>query len=80
MAKRSKALEHELVPKHELLSQADKEKLLEKYSVSVNQLPQISKNDAAISHLDVTAGDIIKITRKSSTAGSSVFFRVVTDE
>lgn len=80
MAKKAREFEHILVPKHEKLNKTDKDKLLEKYNVSIAQLPKISKKDPAISHLQVTANDVVKITRKSPTAGESVFYRVVVDE
>jgi DNA-directed RNA polymerase subunit H (RpoH/RPB5) len=71
---------HVLVPKHAKLSDKEKKELLEKYNSSVRELPKILKKDPAISHLDVTHGDVIKISRKSYTSGESVFYRVVLDE
>ena len=79
MAKKSKQIKHVLVPKHEKLSAKDKKTLLEEYNVSLKQLPRISKNDPAIQHLSVAEGDIIKITRDSKTAGSAIFYRVVSN-
>lgn len=71
---------HILVPKHTKLSDKEKKELLEKYNSSVREFPKILKKDPAIGHLDVNHGDIIKITRKSSTSGESVFYRAVLDE
>jgi DNA-directed RNA polymerase subunit H len=68
---------HELVPKHSKLSEKDKKALLDKYKISVYDLPLIKKDDAAISDLDVKAGDVVKITRESPTAGESIFYRCV---
>ena len=79
MAKTKKSLVHVLIPTHEKISDKDKEKLLEKYNISTNQLPKISKNDPAIEHFDTTSGDVIKITRTSLTAGKAIFYRVVID-
>ena len=70
-------LVHELVPKHEKLEDDEKQQLLERYSVSLLELPKIGKKDAGIKHLDVKVGDVIKITRKSRTAGNAVYYRVV---
>ncbi|MBS1266949.1 MAG: DNA-directed RNA polymerase subunit H [Candidatus Woesearchaeota archaeon] len=79
-SKKPKPLIHDLVPKHELLSKKDTKKLLEKYNITLLQFPKISKDDPAIAHLDVKILDLIKITRKSPTAGKSTFYRVVVDE
>jgi len=43
-------------------------------------LPKILSTDSAISHLDVEEKDVIKIIRKSSTAGTSTFYRGVINE
>ena len=74
------ASKHVLVLKHSQLSEKEKKELLEKYNSSVREFPKIFKKDPAISHLDVSHGDMIKITRKSYTSGESVFYRVVLDE
>lgn len=68
---------HSFVPKHVKLEEKEKEELLKKYNVSAKQLPRISKKDAAIKDLQLKAGDVIKIMRKSPTAGETVFYRVV---
>ena len=73
-------IQHVLVPKHELVSDAEKTKLLENYKVSTAELPKIRAKDPAIKHLKVQQGDIIKISRKSISAGQSVFYRAVTME
>jgi DNA-directed RNA polymerase subunit H len=78
--KQSKELVHELVPKHEKLSKKEADELLEEYNISLKQLPQISKTDAAVKHLELSAGDIIRIERRSPTAGVAIFYRVVVDE
>jgi len=72
-------LTHVLVPKHEKASEKEKNEILEKYNISLKQLPRISKKDPSIAHLDVEPGDLIRITRKSATSGSSTFYRVVSD-
>lgn len=68
---------HALVPKHAKTSEKEKKELLEKYNISVYDLPLIKKNDPAIKDLDVKAGDVIKITRASATAGETIFYRCV---
>jgi len=73
-------LEHELVPQHILLSEEEKEKLLQELNVRISDLPKIKINDPAIRHLNPKPGDIVKIIRKSPTAGEAVYYRVVVEE
>jgi DNA-directed RNA polymerase subunit H len=68
---------HELVPKHEILSEEEKAKLLKKYGITIKELPRILASDPAIKSLNPKIGDVIKITRKSKTAEESVYYRVV---
>ena len=79
-AKKFDIAKHTLVPKHSKLSEKDKNALLERYQITVKELPRIGSKDAAIVDLDVKQGDVIKIVRKSATAGESVFYRGVFDE
>jgi len=72
-----KLLEHELIPKHELMSSEEAEEVLEKYDATRDQLPKIRRKDAAIKKLDAKVGDIIKITRESEHSGKSLYYRVV---
>ncbi|MCR4335751.1 MAG: DNA-directed RNA polymerase subunit H [archaeon] len=69
--------EHFLVPKHEIVQEEKVEELLKKFGSTINQFPQILKDDPAIEEIGGKKGDVIKITRKSSTAGISIFYRVV---
>ena len=71
---------HILVPKHVKLNEKEKTSLLEKYDINTKQLPKILKTDAAIKELGTKEGDVIKIVRKSPTAGESVFYRGVTND
>ena len=68
---------HILVPKHELLTETEKEELLKRYGITIRQLPRILSSDPAIQHLNAKVGDVIKIIRKSPTAGEVVYYRVV---
>ena len=68
---------HILVPEHSKISDKEKNDLLEKYHITLKELPKISKKDPAIAHLNVKEGDVIKIIRKSPTAGESIFYRGV---
>ncbi len=70
-------LNHELVPKHEILSEEEAQELLEKPGISKKQLPRIYVSDPVAKILGAKPGDVIKITRKSPTAGESIYYRVV---
>lgn len=66
---------HILQPKHSKLKPDEVAKLLEKYNISLTQLPKIKIHDAALPP-DCEVGDVIKIERKSE--GKIVeYFRVV---
>ncbi|MDD5417602.1 MAG: DNA-directed RNA polymerase subunit H [Candidatus Nanoarchaeia archaeon] len=81
---------HQLVPIHTILKEKEKAELLKKYNIKVYQLPKLSIKDPAIKQikknskegdeLPVNAGDVVEITRKSETAGKSVYYRVIVDE
>ena len=55
------------------------EEIMRKYHAKPSQLPYIMTSDKAIEDLDVRPGDVIKITRKSPTAGESVYYRYVVE-
>lgn len=66
-----------MVPKHEILSKKESEELLKKYGVTPEFLPKISENDPVVQVIKAKKGDILKIIRRSPTAGESVYFRLV---
>lgn len=69
--------EHKLVPKHEIASEEEREKILKKYGVEAHQLPKIKSRDPVAKAIGATSGDILKITRESPTAGEVVVYRYV---
>lgn len=68
---------HYLIPKHEVMKKEEVEALLKKYNVTKDKLPKIYESDPAIAELNAKPGDVIKITRKSPTAGTAFYYRVV---
>jgi len=77
MAKKLDPTKHDLVPKHVLLPDKEKEELFARYKITIFDLPRIEKSDAAISHLPAKTGDVIKIIKKSKTAKEAVYYRGV---
>lgn len=71
--------DHVYQPKHEILPKKEAEEVLKRFNARPGQLPYIMISDKALETLDVRPGDIIKITRKSPTAGESVYYRYVVE-
>ncbi|MBU0979937.1 MAG: DNA-directed RNA polymerase subunit H [Nanoarchaeota archaeon] len=79
MKKKIHITKHDLLPKHVKISEKEKKAILKKYQVTLKEMPKIMKADAALQGMKAEVGDMIKITRKSPTAGEAVYYRVVTD-
>ena len=71
--------DHVYVPKHEIISKKEAEEVLKKYNCKPTELPLIFVTDPAILGLGVKPGDMIKISRKSPTAGKSLYYRYVVE-
>ncbi len=72
-------LKHVYVPKHEVLPKRDADEVLVRYNAKHAQLPFILSSDPSLKDLGTKPGDVIKITRKSPTAGESVYYRYVVE-
>jgi DNA-directed RNA polymerase subunit H len=70
---------HQLVPKHELLSKKEAEELMHVFHIRPHQLPYIKSSDPAAETLGAKMGDILRIIRKSATAGEVIVYRYVVD-
>lgn len=66
-----------MVPKHIILSEEEKNEVLKRYKISLRQLPRILMTDPAIAEKNPKVGDVVKIVRKSPTAGETLYYRVV---
>ena len=72
-----KIFDHDFVSKHELLTPEEKEKMLEKYKMQPYQLPRINAYDPAIIAVGGKPGDIVRVIRKSPTAGKYEAYRYI---
>jgi len=77
MSEKFNILSHKLVPEHKVLSEKEKEELLKRYGITLRQLPRILASDPVVKELGAKPGDVIRIRRKSPTAGESIYYRVV---
>ena len=71
--------EHALVPKHEILPVTERDRLLAQFKVKPYQMPQITSTDPAVKAIGAKPGDVLKIIRKSSTAGEHIAYRYVVE-
>ena len=78
MKKEIDVSKHELVPKHEIVSEKEKEELIKKYG-SLKNFPRIYSSDPQVKLLNAKPGDVIKIIRRNEVTGESVYYRVVVE-
>lgn len=69
--------DHVFVPKAEIVSGDEKQKLVEAYHAQLYQFPWIKATDPVSIILGARPGDVIKITADSETAGVSESYRYV---
>ena len=67
------------VPKHEMMTKKEAQEVLKKYNCKPTELPLIFVNDPAIMGLGIKPGGMIRITRKSPTAGEGLYYRYVVE-
>lgn len=70
-------LDHESVPKHEIMSEGELKSVLSKFSIEKEQLPKIKVQDPVSKEIGAALGDVVKIIRKSQTAGEADYYRLV---
>jgi len=70
---------HVLVPKHEIVSVEEREKLLNEYRVQPYQLPRLKASDPGAKAIGAKPGDVVRILRDSPTAGKYTSYRYVVE-
>ncbi len=70
-------LDHVMVPDHQVMSADEVQALLERYSITFEQLPKIYHDDAAVKQIGGKVGDVIRVIRQSQTAGIAEAYRLV---
>jgi len=74
-------LNHELVPKHIILSDKEKEDVIKKFGIKkLNQFPKILKSDPIVTMINGKVGDLIKIIRKSENGKESIYYRIIIED
>jgi DNA-directed RNA polymerase subunit H len=72
-----------MVPRHELLTDEETDKVLKRLKITRDQLPKIKDSDAAIKTLkvalnkDIPEKSVVKIIRDSQTSETAEVFRLV---
>jgi len=77
LKKKFTILDHELVPRHILLTKEERKQLLEQLKIRPEQLPWIRASDPVAKLIGAKPGDIVKIIRKSPTASEVIAYRFV---
>lgn len=72
-------LKHKLVPSHIIISEDEEKELFERLKITPDQLPKILNTDPTSISIGAKPGQIIKIIRKSLTAGEAVAYRFVVE-
>ena len=84
MVKKVKIIEgitnHILVPDHIILTDKEKDDLIKKYDIELNQLPKILTSDPVSISIGAESGQVVKIIRKSHTAKESIAYRLVVED
>jgi DNA-directed RNA polymerase subunit H len=70
-------LGHQLVPEHTILKKEEERELLRRLGIEKTQLPWLKSSDPAAKAIGAKPGNIVKVERKSLTAGEALMFRCV---
>lgn len=68
---------HVLKPKHQVLTEQAKQKLLKKFNIEEKQLPRMSQKDAIARYYGLEKGQVVKVTYTGDITKSHVTYRCV---
>ena len=68
--------EHYLVPKHSIISESEKARLLKHHKLTEAQIPRMTPEDPMARYLGMEYGDVAKVVRDSRVAGRYVTYRI----
>jgi DNA-directed RNA polymerase subunit H len=66
-----------MVPEHTIMGEEETKALLASYNITTDQLPKIYHDDPAVKEIGAKVDDVIRIVRKSHTAGKAESYRLV---
>ncbi|KAI3682347.1 hypothetical protein L1987_82275 [Smallanthus sonchifolius] len=68
---------HVLKPKHRVITDVEKEKLLKKFNLDEKQLPRMSQKDAIAQYYGLQKGQVIEVTYNGEITGLHVTYRCI---
>jgi len=74
-----KVTDHVLVPKHEILTEAQKKEILTSFNATEEQFPFLFNSDPVVREIGAKPGDMVRISRVSDTAGETTYYRFVVE-
>ena len=69
-------MQHEMVPKHILLSSSERDAVLAKYQAGMQHMPKILLTDPVARYLGLRKDDMVRIERKMSNQGELPMYRI----
>ncbi|MFH1247105.1 MAG: DNA-directed RNA polymerase subunit RpoH/Rpb5 C-terminal domain-containing protein [Candidatus Micrarchaeota archaeon] len=77
----AKVIDHVLVPQVEVATVDDLKNLSDNFGINIDKLPLINSSDPAIAFLKLSAGSVVKFSRKSLVMeGENPYYRLVVGE
>lgn len=70
-------IDHDLVPKHEMLTSDEMSVFFEKYNCKKRNMPKLLTEDPVAKYYNMKPGDIVRIIRPSEKTGEIVSYRLV---
>jgi len=72
-------LDHVLASRHEVVKPDEAKQVLERFHAEPEDFPYIQLSDPVVREIGAKAGELVKITRKSQSAGEVVYYRFVVE-